>query len=46
MTAPGFRALEHAEFEAFVDFYRAAPEAIRAAHEIEVCEVGGATCLS
>ncbi len=45
MTLHDFAALERAEFEAYIDFYRAAPDDIRVAHTIDVREVGAATCL-
>jgi len=46
MSPHVFAALENAEFEAQVDLYRAAPEAVRTAHAVEVRDVGGATCLT
>jgi GNAT superfamily N-acetyltransferase len=39
-------ALEHAEFAAFIDFYRAAPDEVRAAHAVGVQELAGTTCLT
>jgi hypothetical protein len=41
-----FPALENVEFDAAADLYRAAPEEVRAAHAIEVHDVGAATCLT
>jgi GNAT superfamily N-acetyltransferase len=41
-----FTALEGIEFEASADLWRAAPEAVRAAHAIELREVGGASCMT
>ena len=41
-----FAALERIEFDASADLWRAAPEDVRAAHAIELREVGGAQCMS
>jgi len=41
-----FPALENVEFDAMVDLYRAAPDDVQAAHAIEACDVGAATCLT
>lgn len=41
-----FTGLENAEFAAFVDFYRAAPDDIREAYGINVREIGTVTCLA
>lgn len=41
-----FTALEKVEFDASADLWRAAPEAVRAAHVIELREVGGASCMT
>jgi hypothetical protein len=41
-----FIALENAETAAFVDFHRAAPAEVRAAHELDAQEVGSATCFT
>jgi len=38
--------LERIEFEAQIDFYRAAPDALRVSHAIGVRRVGAATCLT
>lgn len=46
MMLHDFAALEKAEFEAYIDFYRAAPDDIRVTHTIDVREVGPATCLT
>lgn len=43
---PDFEALENAEFDAMADFFRAAPEDVRAAHAVEASEVAGATCTT
>lgn len=39
-----FEALEQIEFEAVSDFFRAAPEPVRATHSIEVKDIGTVTC--
>jgi GNAT superfamily N-acetyltransferase len=39
-------ALENAEVAAFVDFFRAAPAGIRSAYELDVQDVGTATCFT
>jgi hypothetical protein len=44
MNQQDFETLERIEFEATSDLYRAAPEAIRAAHAIELFDVGPVTC--
>jgi GNAT superfamily N-acetyltransferase len=41
-----FAAVEDIEFEASIDLFRAAPRDVRAAHAIEVRDIGPATCLS
>lgn len=41
-----FEALEAVEYAASVDFYRAAPSDVRAAHDIEIRPVGMANCLT
>jgi GNAT superfamily N-acetyltransferase len=41
-----FAALERVEFDASVDLWRAAPDEVRAAHAIEVRQVGVATCMT
>jgi len=41
-----FAALENAEFAANIDLYRAAPEAVRVAHAIDVRLIGATTCLT
>jgi len=46
MTLHDFAALENVEFEASIDLFRAAPEDVRVAHAVEVCDIGAATCLS
>lgn len=46
MTRHDFASLENIEFEAATDLYRAAPESVRVAHALEVCDIGSATCLS
>jgi len=45
MTDHEFAALENSEFRAMADFYRAAPEATRAAYAVDVQEVAGVTCM-
>jgi GNAT superfamily N-acetyltransferase len=40
-----FAALERIESAAFLDLYRAAPNAMRASFRIDGCTVAGATCL-
>jgi len=45
MTGHEFAALENAELRAMADFYRAAPEAARAAYAVDVHEVAGVTCM-
>ena len=39
-------ALENAEFAAFIDLYRAAPDEVRAAHAADVQTLAGTTCLT
>jgi hypothetical protein len=46
MTPGEFAALEDIEFEASVDLFRAAPDDARAAHAIQVRDIGTATCLT
>ena len=46
MTLLDFTALENAEFDAYVDLYRAAPEGAHEAYAIDAREVGMATCLT
>jgi len=46
MTASDFAALENIEFDACTDLYRAAPDNIRTAYDVDVRDVAGATCLS
>jgi GNAT superfamily N-acetyltransferase len=46
MTQYDFAALENVEFDATADLYRAVPEDVRAAHAVEVRDVGAATCLT
>lgn len=46
MTLDDFVQLENAEFEAYTDLYRAAPQDVRAAHAVDVRQVGAATCLT
>lgn len=46
MSPADFVSLENIEFEACIDLYRAAPEDVRAAHDIEAFDVGSATCLT
>lgn len=46
MTRHDFAALENIEFEAATDLYRAAPDEVRVAHALEVCDIGAVTCLS
>lgn len=46
MSTYDFAALEDAEFQACIDLYRAAPEAVRKAHAIEVRVLEAATCLT
>jgi GNAT superfamily N-acetyltransferase len=44
-TPPDFERLEQIEFDAIVDFYRAAPDAVREQHALELRQIGVATCL-
>jgi len=46
VTQRDFSALEGVEFDATADLYRAAPDGARAAHAIELTEVGPATCMT
>ena len=46
MTPHDFAALENIEFEAGIDFYRAAPEDVRLEHAVEVRDIGATTCLT
>jgi GNAT superfamily N-acetyltransferase len=41
-----FTNLEEIEYKAYADLYRAAPEDVRIAHDIETFNVGATTCLS
>jgi len=45
MLAYEFAELENIEYEACTDLYRAAPEDVRTAHNIETFNVGTTTCL-
>ena len=46
MNTGEFADLERIEYEAAIDLYRAAPAGIRAELDIDVREIGDATCLS
>lgn len=46
MSPSDFASLENIEFDACIDLYRAAPEDVRAAHDIEAVDIGSATCLT
>lgn len=46
MSRSDFVGLENIEYEACTDLYRAAPEDVRAAHDIQVTDIGSATCLT
>ena len=46
MTPRDFASLENIEFEAGIDFYRAAPEDVRLEHAVEVRNIGPTTCLT
>lgn len=46
MPSFDFAALENIEYDAYADLYRAAPEAIGAAHDIDVTTIAGAACLT
>jgi len=46
MTLCAFSEVENIEFDAIVDFFRAAPDEARAAHAIETRDFGAVTCLS
>jgi GNAT superfamily N-acetyltransferase len=41
-----FAALERIEFDASADLWRAAPEDVRAAHALELRDIGGASCMT
>jgi hypothetical protein len=38
-------ALEFVEADGYGEIFRAAPESVRRAHGVEVCDVAGATCI-
>lgn len=46
MTPDDFVQLENAETDANIDLYRAAPQTVRAEHEVDVHTSGAATCLT
>jgi GNAT superfamily N-acetyltransferase len=46
MTPYDFAAVENVEFAAAIDLFRAAPGDVRAAHDIEVRDIAGTTCLT
>ncbi|HXZ54861.1 MAG TPA: hypothetical protein VEH03_05335 [Burkholderiales bacterium] len=46
MTLCAFSEVENVEFDAMVDFFRAAPDEARVAHAIEARDIGAVTCLS
>jgi GNAT superfamily N-acetyltransferase len=41
-----FAQLEDIEFQATIDLFRAAPDAVRAAHDVHARDIGAATCLT
>jgi hypothetical protein len=46
MTPRDFAPLENIEFEAGIDFYRAAPQDVGLEHAVEVRNIGPTTCLT
>lgn len=46
MPLCAFSEVERVEFDAIVDFFRAAPSEARVAHAIEARDIGAVTCLS
>lgn len=46
MTPHDFAALENIEFDASIDLFRAAPDAVRTAYAVEVRDFGSATCTT
>ncbi len=45
MDSGDFAALEQVEAAAFIDFFRAAPQPMRAAHHVRVRQMGDVSCL-
>ena len=46
MTPTDITALENVEFKAMIDLWQAAPTELRVANEIEVRDIGHATCMT
>lgn len=46
MSLSDLESLEKIEYDAYIDLYRAAPEDVRAAHDIKAVSIGAATCLT
>src|SRR5262245_55988015 len=46
MAHDDFQAIESIEYTATADFFRSAPESVRAAHGVEAHDIGAATCMT